>query len=408
MKISLKPELVCPAGNWPCLLTALDSGADSVYFGIKGLNMRNLAENFDILEMKKIMGLLRKNKKKGYLALNVIITNQELDKVKRILKEAKSTGVDGVILWDMAVFSLAKKLKLPIHVSTQASISNAESLAFFARLGAKRAVLARECSLSDIKRITKYLKKEKIRCEVEAFIHGAMCVSVSGRCFLSSYSFGKSANKGECIQPCRREYVIKDSEEETEYILGKDYLLSPKDLCAIDFIDELIKAGITAFKIEGRKRSPEYIRVVTSSYRKAIDYFFQGKLTAAVKKSLKNELKTVYTRGFSSGFYFGRPEEAVSRKLEHSYEKVYLGEVTKFYRKINVAEILVRNESLKKGDQLIIMGKNTPVSMVVADQIQQNHIFVDEVGKGERAGLKIHFAVKPKDKVFLWQKKQVD
>ena len=280
-----KPELVCPAGNWSSLKSAVLNGADSVYFGVKGFNMRHLARNFDMLEIKKVMAYLREHRKKGYLALNVIVMNDQIESVHKILKEAKSCRVDGIILWDMAVFSLAKKMRLPIHLSTQASVSNRESIRYYAKLGVRRIVLARECKLADIRQIIRYIKKTRLPLKIEAFIHGAMCVSISGRCFLSQYSFGKSANKGECLQPCRREYLIQDQEEGNQYILGKDYVLSPKDLCTIDFIDQLIEAGIDSFKIEGRIRSAEYVKITTSVYRKAIDAYFEGSLTRSLKKS---------------------------------------------------------------------------------------------------------------------------
>ncbi len=400
-----KPELIAPAGDWSSLYSAIEAGCDSVYFGVKGLNMRNLAANFDILEIKKVMEELRQNKKKGYLALNVIVYDKEIEKIEKILKEAKKAKVDGVILWDMAVFSLAKKLGLAIHLSTQASVSNSLALKQYALLGAKRVVLARESRLTDVKNIIRTIKKEKIDCQVEAFIHGAMCVSISGRCFLSQYSFTKSANRGECLQPCRREFLISDTQDDSQYVIGKDYLLSPKDLCTIDFIDSLIKAGIDAFKIEGRIRSPEYIKVVTSVYRRAIDAFFANKLSKNLKEKLKTELKTVYNRGFSHGFYFSDPSKDICRQLENTYEKVYSAEVIKFYKKINVAEVLVRNEPIKKGDQILCMGKTTPASFAVADNIQINHEFVDIIKRGEKGGLQLPFTVKRNDKVFIWRKK---
>ena len=296
--------------------------------------MRNLAPNFDMLELAKIINFLHANNKKGYLALNVIVMDSELKKVEKILHEAKKANVDAIILWDMAIFTLAKKLGLRIHLSTQASISNKEALLFFAQLGVKRIVLARECSLSDIRAITSFIEKRRIPCEIETFIHGAMCISVSGRCFLSEYSFGKSANKGQCLQPCRREYSIIDNENEASYRIGKDYLLSPKDICTIDFIDDLVAAGIHAFKIEGRMKSAEYVQVTASAYRRAIDAACEDTLTSSLKGKLKKELKTVYTRGFSQGFFFGVPFGKISRKLEHTHEKVFIGIVTKFFKKI--------------------------------------------------------------------------
>lgn len=400
------PELVCPAGDWPSLVAAVDADADSVYFGVKGMNMRAKADNFDILEIKKVIKFLHDRNTKGYLALNTVIQNEEIKKVRKILSEAKKARVDAVILWDMAVLGLAKKKGLRIHLSTQASVSNIEAVRFYTKLGVKRIVLARECTLLDIKKITAQIKKEKIKCEIEAFIHGAMCVSISGRCFLSEYTFDKSANRGDCLQPCRREFHIKDVDSESEYILGTDYVLSPKDLCAIDFIDDLIKAGIHGFKIEGRMRSPEYVRTATACYRKAIDAFKEGKLTAKMKAVLKKELQTVYNRGFSSGFYFGVPgKKDMSQGLEHTHEKIYLGEVKKFYPRLSVADIRIRSGILKQGDELLFIGQTTPALKVSITQMQSDHVFVTQAKKGTAVGVKLPFIVKAKDKVFLWKEK---
>lgn len=402
------PELVAPAGDWASVRAAVESGADSVYFGVKTLNMRAMAANFDILEIKKVVQYCHAHKKKAYLTLNTVIKNSEIAKVRNILAEAKKAKVDAVILWDMAVLALAKKSGLPIHLSTQASVSNVEAITFFAKLGVKRMVLARECTLDDIRAIVKEIKKQKIRCAIETFIHGAMCVSISGRCFLSEYSFDKSANRGECLQPCRREFLIRDVDGESEYILGKDYVLSPKDLCTIDFIDELITAGISAFKIEGRMRSPEYIRTVVSVYRRALDAYSEGKLSARMKQEFKKELASVYTRGFSSGFYFGLPtEKDMSKALGHTHEKIYLGEVKKFYAKIGVADVRVQSGAFKKGDTLLFIGHSTPALQTQVNEMQVDHVFVDAAPKGAAVGVKLPFAVRPKDKVFLWKAKDL-
>ena len=404
-KIIVKPELVSPAGDWPSLVAAVEAGADSVYFGVKILNMRDLATNFDITELPKIMKFLHDNNKKGYLALNVIVMDKELVKVERILLAAKKAGMDAVILWDMAVFSIAKRLGLKIHLSTQASVSNKEALLFFSKLGAKRIVLARECSLEDIKAITGYIAKERLRCEIETFIHGAMCVSISGRCFLSEHSFGKSANKGQCLQPCRREYYISDVEGEVSYRLGRDYVLSPKDICAIDFIDVLIASGMHAFKIEGRMKSAEYARVVTSVYRKAIDAALKNSLSVSLKKELKKELETVYNRGFSKGFLFGVPMGEPSKGAEHTHEKVFIGEVTKFFKKISVARIKIFDHPFKTGDDIMFIGKNTPARTVSVSQIEHRHKPRKKAMRGEEVGVKLPFFVRLNDKVFLWRKK---
>ncbi len=401
----LKPELVSPAGDWPSLVAAVEGGADSVYFGVKILNMRNLAANFDVTELPKIMKFLRDNDKKGYLALNVIVMDKELAKVERILRAAKKADVDAVILWDMAVFSIAKRLGLKIHLSTQASVSNKEALLFFSKLGARRVVLARECSLGDIKEISNYIAKKRLNCEIETFIHGAMCVSVSGRCFLSEHSFGRSANRGQCLQPCRREYYISDVEGEVSYRLGKDYILSPKDLCVIDFIDELLAAGMHALKIEGRMKSAEYTRVVTFVYRKAIDLALKGALSEKLKKDLKKELEAVYNRGFSKGFLFGVPVGEISKGGEHTHEKVFIGEVTKFFKKISVARIKIFDHAFKVGDDIMFIGKNTPARAASVSQIEHRHKPRKKALKGEEVGVKLPFFVRQNDKVFLWRKK---
>ena len=402
------PELLSPAGDWSSLYSAVENGADSVYFGIKNINMRHMASNFDLLELDKVMGYLHKNKVKGYLTLNTIISDSELLKVDRILKAAKKAGVDAVILWDMAVLKMAKDLGLVIHISTQASVANFESLKMYSGLGAKRVVLARECTLAEIKKIISKIEKEKIDCSVETFIHGAMCVSISGRCFLSQYTFGKSANKGQCLQPCRREFLITDKDGESQYILGEDYVLSPKDLCSIDFIDELVAAGIASFKIEGRMRSAEYVKVTTNCYRKAIDACIKGKYTKKLKAGLKEELAKVFNRGFHSGFYFGKPSDDKSNRLEHSYEKIFLGEVTRFFKKIGVAEIRLRTASLSVGEQVLFIGKSTPADSVRVDEIQSNNEFVKSAKKGETIGVKLPFVVKPRDKVFIWRRRDED
>ena len=399
-----KPELVTPAGDWPSLIAAIESGADSVYFGIKGLNMRNLAPNFEISELPKIMELLHSNNKKGYLTLNVLVMSRELPVVRRILNEAKKSKVDAVILWDMAVLSLARELGLEIHLSTQASVANAQAALFFSQLGVKRIVLARECSLDDIKEISRYIADNELSLQLEVFVHGAMCVSISGRCFMSQYSFGKSANRGECLQPCRREYYITDMQD-ADYHMGKDYILSPKDLCALGFLKDLISSGVHACKIEGRMKSAEYIKTVVSVYRRGIDAVGQGSFSEELQATLRGELETVYHRGFSDGFFFGDPSGLVSQGPEHDYEKIFIGRVTKFYKKISVAQIKLTDHALKKGDMLLFLGKYTPARQAAVEEMQIKHQPKEEASKGEEVGLKLPFRVRCKDKVFLWRRK---
>lgn len=400
------PELISPAGDWPSLQSAIDSGADAVYFGLKQLNMRAGADNFDSLEIKKIISLLHKNAKKGYLTLNSLVYDNELAKLEKILRLAKENKVDAIIAWDMAVLELANKLNIPVHLSTQASVSNFLSLKFLYDLGVKRIVLARECSLSDIRGIIAKINKFKIDCQIETFIHGAMCLSISGRCLLSQHLFNKSANRGECLQPCRREYLIKDMDAGNEYLLGKNYVLSANDLCAIDIIDELIKSGVSAFKIEGRMRSAEYVGIVTSVYRQAIDAFFKAKLNARLKKSLRKRLKAVFNRDFGTGFYLAPAKDTGSPSGSGDYEKVFIGEVTNFYKHINVAEVLLNSGKVCVGDEILIFGKKTAVFVTKIHELQIKHQSVKSAIKGQSVGIKIGSQVKLKDKVFLWQKKK--
>lgn len=378
------------------------SGADAVYFGVKGLNMRLQSANFDLLELPAVMDTLHSAGRKGYLAINVIIYQNELDKLRKILSRARSAGVDAVILWDMAALSLAKEMGLTVHLSTQASVSNAEALAKYAKLGVKRAVLARECSLRDIKSIIRTLKERDIDCSVETFVHGAMCVSVSGRCHLSHQAFGRSANRGDCLQPCRREFMIKDMSGECEYVLGEGYVLSPRDLCALDLLDRLIRAGVKAFKIEGRARPPEYVKVVTSVYRKALDAFSEGRLDSGMKGELLGELNNTFNRGFSSGFYLGIPESSGALS-ERIYEKIFAGDVVKYYKKISVAEVRIKGCPIGNGDTLLVSGKKTPAFYFTAEEMEIEHKKISLAEKGITVAIKMPFPVRAGDKVFLWR-----
>jgi len=405
-KSDRKVELSAPAGGWCALRTAVASGADSVYFGVKTLNMRQRAENFDVLELSKIMKFLHDNGKKGYLALNAIIYNHEIKKAENILLSAKKQGVDAVILWDMSLLVICKKLNLDIHISTQAGVSNAGAFKHYALLGAKRIVLARECDLSAIKEIAEKVKKERIPCQIEAFVHGAMCVSVSGRCFLSHEAFNKSANRGECLQPCRRMFYIKDSDEESRYRIGSNYILSPRDLCVMPFIDKMIESGIDVFKIEGRNRSPEYVKEVTLCYREAIDSYYRGCLTEKLKNALLKRLKGTYNRGLDSGFYLGEPG-GLDNTLAARHKKIYAGEVKRFFPRLGVADILIRTGPLNIGDKILVTGKNTPADYFAIEEMQKDKHAVRSAQKGERVGIKLPFKAHVNDKVFLIREKKI-
>ncbi len=398
-KQSNKPELMAPAGDRTMLTAAVQHGADAVYFGIDKLNMRAKADNFTLRRLPAVVKYCHGRKVKAYLTLNTIIYEHELKSLDKIIIAAKNAKIDMIIAWDYAVIERCKKHRIPFCVSTQASLSNSDALKFIMRTGARRVVLARECSLSDIKKIRK-----KTKLELEAFIHGAMCVAVSGRCFLSHDMFGKSANRGECYQSCRREYEMKDSKLDQSVIVGSDYILSSKDLCTINFIDQMIEAGINAFKIEGRKRSPEYVATVTSVYRKAIDDHYEKKLTKEIKAQMLDELKTVYHKGFTDGFYFQKPGADSFAETEGSQatrKKEYIAKVINYFKKPRAVHVLIEAGSLSVNDQVIITGPATGVIHVTIRQMMLDKKNVNQAGQGNEITFVCNSPVRANDKIYL-------
>lgn len=405
-----KPELLAPVGDFTNLRVAIDAGADAVYFGLKEFSLRANARNFELKDLDKINEICDSGKKKikKYLTMNSIIYNEELPKLEKIFKKLKGK-VDAIICWDLAVVQLCKKYKIPFHISTQASISNIESAKFYKRLGAERIVLARELNLKQIKEIGK-----KVNIELETFIHGAMCISVSGRCFMSQFLFGKSANRGECIHPCRREYIIKDTQQEVSGTKSQDssdknrtkemkiensHILSAKDLCALPFIERLKSAGITCFKIEGRNRDPRYVDTVVKVYRKALD----KKLTKGEIEQSLEELNSVYNKGFSSGFYLGSPTADDFSKTEHSSatkKKIFIGKVAHYYPRIKVATIKL-NSSANINDEICIIGKTTGIVYEKIKTMEIKGKPITKAKKGDEIGIKINNLVRKNDDVYV-------
>jgi len=394
-----KPELMSPAGDRTMLIAVIKAGANAVYFGVDKLNMRTKAANFKIEELPEVVSFCQKNNVKTYLTLNTIVFEEELDEVDEIISAAKKSGVDRIICWDLAVAEKCRKHKIAFCISTQGSVSNSLSANFYKSIGASRIVLARECSLDEIKKIRK-----KTGLEIEAFIHGAMCVAVSGRCFMSHHLFGKSANRGDCIQPCRREYEVYDPLIKKSLMIGDDYVLSAKDLCTIEFIDKLIEAGIDSFKIEGRKRSPEYAARVTSVYRRAIDLCYEKKLTEEVKKNLLKELDEVYNRGFSSGFYFGKSSSEDYADIYGSQataKKEYIGKVLNYYKRSKAAYIKLETGKLKIDDEIIIIGPTSGVVNLKLEKILLEEEPIDRADKGDKITFPCTEIVRHNDLVYL-------
>lgn len=397
-----KPELMAPAGDWTMLRAAVNAGADAIYFGVDKLNMRAKAKNFTLDDLLQITSYCKEHNVKTYLTLNTIVFEEELAELEEIILAAKNNNIDQIICWDLAVAELCHKHEMPFAVSTQGSISNSLSASIYKRLGAVRIVLARECSLEEIKKI-----RANTDLEIEAFVHGAMCIAVSGRCFLSHHLFGKSANRGECVQPCRREYEVFDSATEKSLIIGEDYIMSPQDLCTIEFIDQLIEAGIDSFKIEGRKRAPEYVAKAVSVYRQAIDLYFEKKLTADKKKELLAELEKVYNRGFSSGFYFDVPASNAYAGVDGSKattRKVYAGKVLNYFKEPKIAHILIESGEIKIGDNILIMGETTGVLEINLEKMKVNDKENDLAKRGDELTLKVPSLVRRNDKVYLIEK----
>jgi putative protease len=393
-----KPELMAPAGDWTMLTAAVNKGADAVYFGVDKLNMRSKAANFTMDELPDIVSFCKEKNVTTYLTLNSIIKEKEISELDEIIPSAKRDGIDRIICWDLAVIQKCKEYEIPFCISTQASISNSQSAAFYESLGAVRIVLARECSLKDIKKI-----RMSTNVEIEVFIHGAMCIAVSGRCFMSHHLFGKSANQGECIQPCRREYEVYDSAINKSMIIGTDYVLSPNDLCSIEFIDQLIEAGINSFKIEGRKRSPEYTAKTVSVYRKGIDLFFENKLDKEVKKELLAELETVYNRGFSTGFYFGTPSSEDYADIYGSNattRKDYIGKVLNYYKKANAAYIQIETGKIEVSDNILIVGPTSGVVEVNVENIIKDDSSIPVGERGDKVTFPCSQLVRPHDTVY--------
>jgi putative protease len=394
-----RPELMAPAGDWTMLRTAVKAGADAVYFGVDKLNMRAKAKNFSVEELPEISKFCKSKKVKTYLTLNTIVFEDEIEEADKIISAAKKAKIDRIICSDLAVAELCNKNKIPFCISTQSSISNSLSASIYKKLGAVRIVLARECSLQEIKKI-----KKNTDLEIEVFIHGAMCIAVSGRCFMSHHLFGQSANRGECVQPCRREYEVIDTATNKSLLIGDDYVLSPKDLCTIEFIDQLIEAGIDSFKIEGRKRAPEYVAKTVSVYRKAIDLYFQKKLTTEKKKEFLKELKTVYNRGFSTGFYFGAPSSqdyAGVNGSKATTRKVYVGKVLNYFKKPKAVHILLESGKVNLKDKLLILGETTGLVELTLDEIIINNKSSSSAKKGDEVTFVTPELVRRNDRVYL-------
>jgi len=399
----LQIEILAPVGDWEMFNAAVNAGADSIYLGVKGINMRASARNFELKELKKVVEKAHENNVKVYLTVNTIVFEDEIKKIEGVLDKAKEFNVDAVIAWDLGVLKLARERDIEVHLSTQGSCSNSVALNEYRELGIKRVILARECSLKEIKRISK-----KTNVEIEVFCHGAMCVAESGRCFISEYQHNKSANRGECYQNCRRKYLIKDAETGDELNIEGKHVLSAKDLCTIPILDEILKSGVKALKIEGRGRSAEYVDKVVRVYKRGVDLALKGKLDAKNKKELVEELKEVYHRGDSKGFYLGRPIEDFWDKYggESKFKKEYLGKVLNYFSKKKVLHSKVESGFLEKDDRIMVIGEKTGVVYQEINSLRNDDgKEVEGIKKGEVFTCHVEDVVRKNDKIYKMTKK---
>lgn len=413
-------EIMAPAGNFECLHAAIQGGADSVYFGVGKLNMRShSAANFQPEDLAEVVRICREAGVRSYLTLNITLYEEELDAMRSALDAAKAAGVDAVIASDMAAIEYCRKIGLEVHISTQLSISNSESLRFYSQF-ADVVVLARELNLDQVRKISDTIGRDHIcgpsgrPVRIEMFAHGALCMAVSGKCYLSLHSYGASANRGSCYQVCRRGYEVTDLETGNQLLVDNKYIMSPKDLCTIEFMDKIIASGVKVFKIEGRARSAEYVKRCASCYRRAADAVCDGTYSPEFAAELKTELAEVFNRGFWDGYYqgayLGQWSEVYGSQATRT--KIYCGKITNWFDRIGVAEISVESVPVHRGDRLMVTGATTGVVEFDASDLRVNLEAAEVAGKGVRCSVAVDPSICPDgklrrgDKVFIWKEKQ--
>ena len=410
-----RPEILSPAGDFVCLQAALDAGADAVYFGLGTFNMRaRSGVNFKEGDLPEIARRCRERGARAYLALNAIMFEGETAEVERVIAAARPF-VDAFIVADWGVIELCRRHGAPFHVSTQMSTSNSMAVEFLAAQGASRVVLARECTLAEVAAIA-----ARTRIEIECFVHGAQCVAESGRCFMSHDAFGKSACRGECNQPCRRRYLVKAvdffeddegnpvHESDTAFVIGPHTVMSARDLCSLGFVDRLMAAGISSFKIEGRARNAEYVKTVTAAYRRAVDAVVAGTYTPELVAELTGEVKKVFHREFSDGLYFGRPGAEQFTDAENSLSstvKRHIGVVVDYFIKAGIAQVKVQDHELRTGDEIQIQGPTTGVVELVAGELRRDDEVLSAAERGTWATMRTP-RCRVGDKVFYVERRQ--
>ena len=419
MSLNVSPKLIevmAPAGSMEAMSAAIKAGANSVYFGVEQLNMRaRQTNNFLVEDLPEVAKLCKENGVKSYITLNTIIYDHDIALMRRIIDKAREAGITAVIASDLAVMNYCRKQGVEVHISTQSNITNIETVEFFSDY-ADVVVMARELTLKQVGDIVKAIQRHQIKgpsgklVEVEIFAHGALCMAVSGKCYLSLHSNNASANRGACIQNCRHQYVVTSKEEGVELEIDNEYIMSAKDLCTIDFLDKILDAGVRVLKIEGRGRAADYVYTTTKCYREAVDAIQDGTYSQEKIQDWKERLSTVYNRGFWDGYYLGRKMGEWSNQYGSvaTQKKIYIGKGIKYFDKIGVGEFLIESHELNIGDQIVITGPSTGyVESTVSEIRSDDGHTVQNVMKGNTISIHIGEKIRPSDKLYKIVKSDV-
>ena len=399
---------MAPVGSYEALSAAIQAGAGSVYFGIGRLNMRSKsAKNFTLDDLNKIATICNENNVKSYVTINTVVFDEELDEMRQLVDAVKTNGISAIIASDQSVIQYARHIGVEVHMSTQCNITNIEAIKYYSQF-ADVMVTAREVNVNQVKAITRKIEEQNIRgpkgelIRIEVFCHGALCMAVSGKCYLSLDNFNTSANRGACVQPCRRGYTVQDRDQEITLAIENEYIMSPKDLCTLPFLDRVLDAGVKILKIEGRGRSPEYTKVTVGVYSEAVKAIQNGEFTEERVAEWTERLRSVYNRDFWDGYYLGRKMGEWTQRYgsQATKTKIFVGTVTNFFGKINVAEIRMETQDLKVGDDIMIIGPTTGVYEDKVSEIRVDLKPVDSTEKGELCSIPAKDVVRRGDKVY--------
>ena len=403
-------EIMSPVGSYESLSAAIAAGAGSVYFGVGAMNMRSRsAANFSLEDLANIVRICKEHQVKSYLTVNTIIYNDEIQQMHELLDAAKECGVTAIIASDMAVIQYAREKGIEIHLSTQCNVTNVEAVRYYAQF-ADVIVLGRECQLRQVADICQAIGSQQIKgpkgelVKIEIFVHGALCMAVSGRCYLSLDNYNSPANRGACLQPCRRAYEVRDVEDGLELQVDNPYIFSPKDLCTIGYLDKIVKAGVSVLKIEGRGRSPEYVKMVTECYHEALEAIYGQTFNIEKINAWMDRLRSVYNRDFWDGYYLGRTTGEWSERYgsQATRMKRRIGKITNYFSKLGVAEICMEEDVLSVGDDLLIIGPTTGVYEDKVAEIRVEDQAVESVTKGIYCSVRVKELVRRGDQVYRW------